>query len=34
MDGYHKYRKELDEKGHIYRGAPYTFNVEKFKKDL
>jgi pantothenate kinase len=39
MDGYHYYKAELDKfddpkKAHVSRGAPFTFNVEKFLKDL
>jgi pantothenate kinase len=34
MDGYHLYRKDLDENGLKRRGAPFTFDNEKFKKDL
>jgi pantothenate kinase len=34
MDGYHIYRKDLDENGMVYRGAPFTFNSSKFKEDL
>ena len=34
MDGYHLYRKDLDENGHRYRGAPFTFDSKKFKDDL
>lgn len=34
MDGYHLYRKDLDEEGHRRRGAPFTFDSEKFKNDL
>jgi len=39
MDGYHFYRKELDEMpdpemAHARRGAPFTFNANRFVKDL
>ncbi len=34
MDGYHLYRKDLDEEGIRRRGAPFTFDFPKFKKDL
>ena len=34
MDGYHLYREELSEEGIRFRGAPFTFNFAKFKKDL
>jgi pantothenate kinase len=34
MDGYHIYRKDLDEDGLKFRGAPFTFNKDKFKQDL
>ena len=34
MDGYHIYRKDLDENGLLFRGAPFTFNSSKFKSDL
>ena len=39
MDGYHFYRRELDEmdnptKAHERRGAPFTFNVRKLVDDL
>jgi pantothenate kinase len=31
MDGFHLYRKELDEEGKKRRGASFTFNLAKFK---
>lgn len=39
MDGYHFYRRELDEmpdpeEAHKRRGAPFTFNAERFVRDL
>ena len=34
MDGFHLYRKDLDEHGTKYRGAPYTFDLEKFKDKI
>jgi len=34
MDGYHLYLKDLDDEGIRRRGAPYTFNFQKFWKDL
>ena len=34
MDGYHLYRKHLDENGTKYRGAPYTFDLHKFKEKI
>lgn len=34
MDGYHIYRKDLDEEGIRRRGAPFTFDHQKFKADL
>ena len=34
MDGFHLYRKDLDEKGTKYRGAPYTFDLLKFKEKV
>ena len=34
MDGYHLYRKDLDEEGMRRRGAPFTFDAKKFKQDL
>ena len=39
MDGYHYYRRELDrmsdpEEAHRRRGAPFTFNAEKFVRDV
>ncbi len=34
MDGYHLYRKDLDENGHRFRGAAFTFDSKKFKHDL
>ena len=39
MDGYHYSRAELDtfenpEKGHRFRGAPFTFNGDRFVQDL
>ena len=39
MDGYHYYRKELDqmddpEHAHARRGAPFTFNAQKFVDDV
>ena len=39
MDGYHYYRKELDqfedpEEAHARRGAEFTFNGERFVKDI
>ena len=30
MDGYHLYRKDLSQDGMKRRGAPFTFNSEKF----
>lgn len=34
MDGYHLYRKDLDEEGMKRRGATFTFDSKKFKLDL
>jgi pantothenate kinase len=39
MDGYHYYRRELDqmpnpEEAHRRRGAPFTFNAQRFVKEL
>lgn len=39
MDGYHFYRRELDtmedpHEAHLRRGAPFTFNAEKFVHEL
>ncbi len=34
MDGYHLYRKDLDSEGIRRRGAPFTFDLAKFKKDI
>ena len=34
MDGYHLYRKDLDEQGLKYRGAPSTFDLTKFKEKM
>lgn len=34
MDGYHIYRKDLTEEGLKKRGAMWTFDMEKFKKDV
>jgi len=34
MDGYHKYRKDLDAEGIKRRGAPFTFDVERFRHDI
>lgn len=34
MDGYHLYRKDLDEEGLRRRGADFTFDKEKFLLDL
>jgi pantothenate kinase len=39
MDGYHYYRRQLDqmenaEEAHKFRGAPFTFNAEKFVNDI
>lgn len=34
MDGYHIYRKDLNEEGMRRRGAPFTFDHAKFKADL
>jgi len=39
LDGYHYYRSELDQmknssQAYIYRGAPFTFNSQKFYSDL
>ena len=39
LDGYHYYRSELDQmknssQAYIYRGAPFTFNSQKFFDDL
>ena len=39
MDGYHFFRRELDEmdnpeEAHIRRGSPFTFNSTKFTNDL
>ena len=31
MDGYHIYRKHLTEEGIKYRGAAFTFDLQKFK---
>ena len=34
MDGYHIYRKDLDEKGHEFRGAEFTIDLKRMEKDL
>jgi pantothenate kinase len=34
LDGYHFYRKDLDEEGLRRRGADFTFDKEKFRIDL
>lgn len=34
MDGYHIYRKDLNEEGMKRRGAAFTFDHLRFKKDL
>lgn len=34
FDGYHKYRKELNEDQIKYRGRFDTFNLDKFKSDF
>lgn len=34
MDGFHHYRKDLTEEGHRRRGAPFTFDNEKFERML
>jgi pantothenate kinase len=34
MDGYHFYRKDLNEEGISRRGAPFTFDAEKFVNTL
>jgi pantothenate kinase len=34
MDGYHIYRKDLNEEGVRRRGAPFTFDFVRLRKDL
>ena len=34
MDGYHLYRKDLNEEGIKYRGAVFTFDLQSFKKKI
>ena len=34
MDGYHFYRKDLDENGIRYRGAPFTIDLNRLKDDI
>lgn len=34
MDGYHIYRKDLNEEGMKRRGAPFTFDFVRLRKDL
>jgi pantothenate kinase len=34
MDGFHLYRKDLDEEGTRRRGAPFTFDLKRFKEKL
>ncbi len=34
MDGYHFYRKDLDEKGRELRGAEFTIDLKRMEKDL
>ncbi|CAK85561.1 unnamed protein product (macronuclear) [Paramecium tetraurelia] len=34
MDGYHIYRKDLNEEGIKRRGAAFTFDYQRFKADL
>jgi pantothenate kinase len=34
MDGFHYYRKDLTAEGYLRRGAPFTFDSEKFEKAL
>ena len=34
MDGFHLYRKDLDEEGTRRRGAPFTFGLKSFKEKL
>ena len=34
MDGYHLYRKDLTEEGMKYRGAAFTFDLQKFANKI
>lgn len=34
MDGYHIYRKDLNDEGLRRRGAPFTFDFVRLRKDL
>ena len=34
LDGYHLYRKDLDEEGLKYRGAPFTFDLQGFRQKI
>jgi pantothenate kinase len=34
MDGFHIYRKDLDEEGKKRRGAPFTFDLKQFKQKI
>ena len=34
MDGFHLYRKELTEEGKKFRGASFTFDLQKFKAKI
>lgn len=34
MDGFHLYRNILDEEGTRRRGAPFTFDLQKFRQKL
>lgn len=34
MDGYHLYRKDLNQEGIRYRGAAFTFDLKKFAEKI
>jgi pantothenate kinase len=34
LDGFHLYRKELDEHGMRFRGAAFTFDLQAFKRKV